>query len=218
MLHHVEGTTFWCQSLKWNFPAQIDEALRDLDSVFNIVDDDVVISGCGSSDAEPQSDNQQKLAETLKRCAEKNIILNKDKQQTGLDEIIFHGYRTTKDDVEVYEAKVQAIRDVPAPTDVEGVNHLRGMAQYMAKFLPNLVATLEPIRVLTRKDNPFVWPKECGDAFSTLKKNLSECPCLAYFDSSKEVVIQAGSNKHRIGAVLLQEGRPFGNTNLAVGD
>ena len=154
----------------------------------------------------------------MKRCAEKNIILNKDKQQTGLDEIIFHGYRTTKDDVEVNEAKIQAIRDVPAPTDVEGVNHLRGMAQYMAKFLPNLVATLEPIRVLTRKDNPFVWPKECGDAFSTLKKNLSESPCLAYFDSSKEVVIQAGSNKHRIGAVLLQEWRPFGNTNLAVGD
>ena len=57
MLHHVEKAAFWPQSLKWNFPAQIDEALRDLDSVFNIVDD-VVISGCGSSDAEPQSDNQ----------------------------------------------------------------------------------------------------------------------------------------------------------------
>ena len=82
----------------------------------------------------------------------------------------------------------------------------------MAKFLPNLVATLEPIRSLTRKHNPFVWPKECEDTFSTLKKNLSESPCLAYFDSSKEVVIQADCNNHRIGAVLLQEGRPIGNT------
>ena len=38
------------------------------------------------------------------------------------------------------------------------------------------------------------------------------CPsllCLAYFDSSKEVVIQADSSKHGIGAVLLQEGRPI---------
>lgn len=41
-----------------------------------------------------------------------------------------------------------------------------------------------------------------------LKKNLSESPCLAYFDVSKEVVIQVDSSKHWIGAVLLQEGRP----------
>ena len=190
------------------FQHKIDEALGDLNGVFNIVDD-VVIVGCGNSDAEAQSDNQQKLAETLKRCAEKNIILNEDKQETGLDEIIFHGHRITKDRVKVDEAKVQAIRDMPAPTDVEGVKHLCGMAQYRAKFLPNLAATLEPIRALTRKETPFVWSKECEDAFNTLKKNLSESPCLAYFDSSKEVVIQADSSKHGIGAVLLQEGLPI---------
>ena len=136
------------------FQREIDEALSDLDGVFNIVDD-VVIVGCGNSDAEAQSDNQQKLAVTLKRCAEKKIILNEDKQQTGLDEIIFHGHRITKDGVKVNEAKVQAIRDMPAPTDVEGVKRLCGMAQHMAKFLPNLAATLEPIRALTRKNTPF---------------------------------------------------------------
>ena len=142
---------------------QIDEALGDLDGVFNIVDD-VVIVGCGNSDVKAQRDNQQKLAVTLKRCAEKNFILNEDKQQTGLDEIIFHGHRMTKDGVKVDEAKVQAIRDLPAPTDVEGVKRLCGMAKYMAKFLPNLAATLEPIRALTRKETPFVWSKECEDA------------------------------------------------------
>ena len=63
--------------------------------------DDVVIVGCGNSDAEAQSDNHQKLAVTLKGCAEKNIILNEDKQETGLDEIIFHGHRITKDGVKV---------------------------------------------------------------------------------------------------------------------
>jgi len=92
------------------FQRKIDEALGDLDGVFTIVDD-VVIVGCGNSDAEVQSDNQQKLAVTLKRCAEKNIILNEDKQETGLDEVTFHGHRITKDSVKVDEAKVQAIRD-----------------------------------------------------------------------------------------------------------
>ena len=130
------------------FQCKIDEALNDLDGVFNIVDD-VVIVGCSNSHAEAQSGNQQKLAVALKRCAGKNIFLNEDKQQTGLDEIIFHGHRITKDGLKVDEAKVQAIRDMPAPTDVEGVKRLCGMAQYMAKFLPNLAATLELIRPRT---------------------------------------------------------------------
>ena len=49
---------------------------------------------------------------------------------------------------------------------------------------------------------------ECENAFDTLKRNLSESPCLAYFDVSEEVVIQVDSSKHGIGAVLLQEGCP----------
>ena len=81
------------------------------------------------------------------------------------------------------------------------------MTQYMSRFLPDLAETLEPIRALTRRDTPFVWSTECENAFTTLKNNLSESPCLAYFDAIKEVVIQVDSSKHGIGAVLLQ-GRP----------
>ena len=189
------------------FQRKLDEALEGLEGVFSVVDD-VVIAGCGQTMDEAQVDNQRKLTETLKRCAEKNIVLNEDKQQTGLTEIAFHGHRITKDGVKVDEAKVQAIRDMPKPVDVAGVRRLCGMTQYMSRFLPDLAETLEPIRALTRKDTPFVWSTECENAFATLKKNLSESPCLAYFDATKEVVIQVDSSKHGIGAVLLQEGRP----------
>ena len=55
---------------------------------------------------EAKIDNQQKTqTETLKRCAE-NIVLNEDKQQTGITEITFLGHRITKDVVKVNEAKV----------------------------------------------------------------------------------------------------------------
>mgnify|MGYP000483020061 CR=1 FL=1 len=82
------------------------------------------------------------------------------------------------------------------------------MVQYMSRFLRDLAETIEPIRALTRMNTPFMWSMECENAFNTLKRNLSESPCLAYFDVSKEVVIQVDSSKHGIGAVLLQEGRP----------
>ena len=74
------------------FQLKLDEALGGLKGVFSVVDD-IVIAGCGQTMEEAQIDNQQKLTKTLKRCAEKNIVLNEDKQQTGLTEIItFHGH------------------------------------------------------------------------------------------------------------------------------
>ena len=78
----------------------------------------------------------------------------------------------------------------------------------MSRFLPDLAERLEPSRALTRKDTPFVCSTECENAFATLKKSLSESPCLANFDATKEVMIQVDSSKHGIGAVLLQEGGP----------
>ena len=105
------------------FQRKLDEALGGLKGVFSVVDD-IVIASCGKTTEEAQIDNKQKLTKTLKRCAEKNIVLNEDKQQTGLTEITFHGHRITQDGVKADEAKVEAIRDMPAPTDVAGVKRL----------------------------------------------------------------------------------------------
>ena len=111
--------------------------------------------------------------------------------------------------MKVGKAKLQAIRDMPAPTDVADVRHLCGTVQYMSRFLPDLAEMIEPIPALTRKNTPFVWSMECENAFDTLKRNLSGSPCLAYCDVSKEVVIQVDSSKHGIGALFLQESRPI---------
>ncbi|XP_014675268.1 PREDICTED: uncharacterized protein K02A2.6-like [Priapulus caudatus] len=190
------------------FQRKLDEALGDLDGVFSIVDD-IIIAGCGRSQEEAERDNKRKLEKVLQRCAEQHILLNPDKQQTGLREIVFHGHRITSEGVKVDESKVQAVRDMPAPTDIAGVRRLCGMAQYMSRFVPDLAGTLEPLRALTRKGTEFIWSPECVNAFTTLTRSLTEAPCLAYFDVSKEVVIQVDSSQHGLGAVLLQDGRPI---------
>ena len=135
--------------------------------------------------------------------------MSEETQQTGLKEIVFHGHKITSEGVKVDETKVEAIHNMPAPTDVEGIRRICGMAQYMSRFIPDLAGTLEPIRALTSKGAPFVWSKECENAFNTLKKNLSESACLAYYDPSKELVIQVDCGKHGLDAVLLQDGRPI---------
>ncbi|XP_028513965.1 uncharacterized protein LOC110235889 [Exaiptasia diaphana] len=190
------------------FQRKIDEALENLKGVFNIVDD-IIVVGCGATESDALQDNQRNLSSCLERCKQSNIILNEDKQEAGLKEIIFHGHKITSSGVEVDKNKVKAILDMPAPTDVEGIRRLCGMAQYVSRFIPDLASSLEPLRNLTRRNVPFMWSKECEDAFDTLKHKLSDAACLAYFDPAKEVVIQVDSSQHGIGAVLLQDGRPI---------
>ena len=164
------------------FQRMIDEALGNLKGVFNIVDD-IIVVGCSSTDAEAVDDNKLNLSATLQRCSERNIILNEEKQQTGLKEIVFHGHRITSEGVKVDETKVEAIHNMPAPTDVEGIRRIFGMAQYMSRLIPDLAGTLEPIRALTRKGVPFVWSKECENAFNTLKRifqNLHVWPTMIH--------------------------------------
>ena len=54
------------------------------------------------------------------------------------------------------------------------------------------------------------------DAFSKLKKMLTEPPLLRYYDLEEEVTIESDSSDYGMGAVLLQAGRAvaFANRTL----
>ena len=104
--------------------------------------------------------------------------------------------------------KVRAIKDMPCPTDAQGVQCLLGLVTYLAKFLPKLSTVCEPLRCLTDKQSEFDWLPHHEDAFATIKKLITEAPVLSYYDVNKEVTIESDSSKVGLGAVLTQDGRP----------
>ncbi|XP_064622514.1 uncharacterized protein K02A2.6-like [Lineus longissimus] len=189
------------------FQRKLAEALSGLDGVFTIADD-ITVAGCGASRDEALKDNDRKLQRLYARCDERHIVLNNDKKEVGKTEIQFHGHRFTDEGVKPDKQKIEAITQMPAPTDIAGVKRLCGMIQYMSRFLPNLANDLGPIRALTGKEAEWSWSTACEQAFQTVNKKLTEAPVLAYFDSSKEIKLQTDSSKDRMGAVLMQEGRP----------
>ena len=52
---------------------------------------------------------------------------------------------------------------------------------------------------------PFVWTKECQEAFDTLKDKFSKSPVLLMPDPSKPFVIESDASKVTTGAVLRQK-------------
>ncbi|XP_064622356.1 uncharacterized protein K02A2.6-like [Lineus longissimus] len=189
------------------FQKRLTEALSGLEGVFTIADD-IAVAGCGTSKSEALQDNDAKLEKLYERCDDRHIVLNDDKKEIGKTEMTFHGHRFTDDRVKPDESKIEAIRSMPAPTDVAWVKRFCGMVQYMSRFLPNLANDLGPIRDLTKKETEWDWSAACDQAFRTVKEKLTVAPVLAYFDSKKEVKVQTDSSKDGIGAVLLSGGRP----------
>ena len=76
--------------------------------------------------------------------------------------VTFLGHVITQDGLQPDPAKIEAIKEMPSPTDVTGVQRLNGFVNYLAKFLPGLSDVMEPIRQLTRKNVPMELVKHAG--------------------------------------------------------
>ena len=104
------------------------------------------------------------------------------------------------------------------PTDVERVQRINGVVNYLAKFLPKLSDVTEPIRQLTRKDVPWNWSASQENAFQEMKSLVKKAPVLAYFDNKKTVHIQCDASERGLGAALLQNGKPVSFASRALTD
>ena len=190
------------------FQKRLTEALGGLSGVICVADD-IVVVGRGDTKTAAETEHAKNLCGLQQRCKEKNIRLNEKKAAVRKEEITFMGHRISAEGVKPDRAKIAAILDMPAPTDVQGVRRLCGMIQYLAKFMPNLASDLEPIRALTKKDSEWNWSPECEQALKAVKQQVTNTPVLAFFDPREELVLQVDSSKDGLGAAILQNGRPL---------
>ena len=75
-------------------------------------------------------------------------------------------------------AKVQAIKEMPTPKDVAGVQRLLGLTQCLSKFLPHLSDITKPLRELTQNETAWVWDHEQQNALEKLKQAVMSTPVL----------------------------------------
>ena len=105
--------------------------------------------------------------------------------------------------------KVKAVSQMQCPTDVQGVQRVLGVANYLAKFTPKLSTVCEPLRHLLDKDSVFDWLPQHETAFSRIKELITQAPVLQYYDVNKEVLLECDSSEVGLGAVIKQGGHPI---------
>ncbi|GJQ98564.1 reverse transcriptase domain-containing protein [Tanacetum coccineum] len=144
------------------------------------------------------------LEKMLKRCEDTNLVLNWEKCHFMCREGIVLGHKISKSRIEVDHAKVDVIAKLPHPTTVKGVRSFLGHAGFYRRFIQDFSKISRPMTHLLEKETPFVFSKDCIDAFETLKKKLTEAPILVVPDWNLPFELMCDASDFAIGAVLGQ--------------
>ncbi|GKD30763.1 reverse transcriptase domain-containing protein, partial [Tanacetum coccineum] len=144
------------------------------------------------------------LDKMLKRCEDTNLVLNWEKCHFMVKEGIVLGHKTSKSEIEVDRAKVDVIAKLPHPTSVKGVRSFLGHAGFYRRFIQDFSKIARPMTHLLEKETPFVFSKECIEAFNILKKKLTEAPILVAPDWDLPFEIMCDASDYAVGAVLGQ--------------
>nr|GEZ00064.1 DNA-directed DNA polymerase [Tanacetum cinerariifolium] len=84
--------------------------------------------------------------------------------------------------IEVDRTKVDFIAKLPHPTTIKGVRSFPGHVGFYRWFIQDFSKIARPMTHLLEKETPFVFSKDCIDAFETLKKKLTEALILVGID------------------------------------
>nr|GEX66163.1 DNA-directed DNA polymerase [Tanacetum cinerariifolium] len=140
----------------------------------------------------------------LKRCKDTYLVLNWEKCHFMCKEGIFLGHKISKSGIEVDRAKVDVIAKLHHPTTVKGVRSFLGHVDFYRRFIQDFSKIARPMTHFLGKETPFVFSKDCIDAFETLKKKLTEAPILVVLGWNLPFELMCDASDFAIGAVLGQ--------------
>ena len=153
----------------------------------------------------------------LSRACDTGVKFNSEKVQFKIGQVEYMGNLVSSDGLKPDPKKIEAIMNMPKPTDVNSLQRLLGLIKYLAQYIPNESAITEPLRELLKKDAEWDWQPEHDKAIEeSLKAVLTSKPALAFYDVNEPVTIQADASQSGLGACLMQKGTPVSYASRAM--
>ena len=101
-------------------------------------------------------------------------------------------------------AKIEAIKNFPAPKDLINLKSYLGLANQVGEFCPDMKQTLVPFKELLSSKNASMWNQKLQEAFDKSKEILCSDLVLKRFDATKQTIVLTDTSRLGLGYVLIQ--------------
>jgi hypothetical protein len=144
----------------------MDTVLKDLiGSDCYVFTDDIVFSRTAEEHA-------TRLEIVLQRFDKANLQLHPGKCLIAQPRVNYLGYVLSDKGVSASAGKVKAVKEYPAPKNAKDVRAFLGLASFYRRVVPKFAEVAKPLKILTRKNQEFVWGPSQQEAFEKMKKRL----------------------------------------------
>ena len=183
----------------------MDNLLRPFTNSFVVVYlDDILIF------SRSWEEHLQHIQQVLNTLRQHQLYANLEKCSFGMTQIQYLGYIVDEHGVHVDPAKIQVIRDWPAPTTLTELRSFLGLANFYRRFVLGFSHIAWALSQVTKGGGKakFVWTESQQKAFEELKHRLCSAPVLALPDLQQPFEIETDASDYAVGAVLTQHGHP----------
>ena len=118
------------------------------------------------------------LTKVLERCIKKNLVLNNEKCHFMVDQGIVSGHIISSRGIEVDKVKVDVIKSLPYPVNMQEVHSFLGHARFYCRFIKDFSKTAQHLCQLLQKEVKFKFDEACKGAFDTIKELLTSAPII----------------------------------------
>ena len=187
----INKTAFWYVSGK-NKPPQLlaysrmPFGLKNASAKFQrVMDAELARSGCSEfafayiDDLLIASDTYEEHVEHVRRVLlmlkECNLKIHPDKSVFGTNIIEYLGHNVIgQTGVTMNEAKVEAIKALPHPTNIGELRSILGFLTYYRHFIPGFLSIAAPLNELLKKDVKWEWGPNQKAPYATLRQCMTK--------------------------------------------
>ena len=157
------------------FQRKLDAIFLSVPGVTGIADDMIIY---GKTDQEHDGN----LLNFLEVCRKNNLTLNLDKMQFRLPKVSFFGHTWSDKGLSADPKKIEAVKRMELPQDVETMRSFLRLINYLNRFSPCLAELSDPLREICRQKMEFRLTKACKVAFQCYKEEISKNITLPYYN------------------------------------
>ena len=146
------------------------------------------------------------LKKVFDRLRRNQLYVKKEKCEFVQTEIKFLGHLISKSQIQMDGAKVVAVQDWLASTNVTELRYFLGLAKYYRRFIRGYFKIACPLTDFLKKERKWDCDVECQAFLKKLKDAITSEPVLILPDLELSFEVHTDASDRDLGGVLVQEG------------